>query len=78
MPSIVTDIEIYAQSSKFDIEILEEASYILWNIWRVQGNSKYSTLSACIHALNEDGNLYQALKVAHKMRKYEPIRTWCT
>ncbi|KAG5652567.1 hypothetical protein H0H81_004576 [Sphagnurus paluster] len=65
----MSDLEIHTLCAKFDIEILEEASYILWNIWKAI-HPKYSTLQACISALTEDSSLYQVLKRAHHQRKF--------
>lgn len=70
-----TDLEIYATGSRFDVEVLEEASYILWYVWRKR-HSRYSTLHACIDALVEDPGLYGALKKAHGLRDYGVIRHW--
>ncbi|KAF5378063.1 hypothetical protein D9615_007518 [Tricholomella constricta] len=71
----MSDLDIHKLCSKFDIEILEEASYVLWNVWKVV-HPKYSTLQACISALAEDSSLYQALKRAHCQRKYDVVREW--
>ncbi|KAG6872270.1 hypothetical protein C0995_011369 [Termitomyces sp. Mi166 len=68
----MSDLEIFNLCSKFDIEILEEASYVLWNVWKTV-YPKYSTLQACITALNEDSNLYDVLKRAHSEKKYDTI-----
>ncbi|KAG5643748.1 hypothetical protein DXG03_009682 [Asterophora parasitica] len=71
----MTDLDIHKLCSKFDIEILEEASYVLWNVWKAV-HPKYSTLQACIGALAEDSGLYQALKNAHGLKKYDVVREW--
>ncbi|TFK35170.1 hypothetical protein BDQ12DRAFT_325383 [Crucibulum laeve] len=75
MKPALTDQEIHGMGSKFDMEVLEEASYVLWYIWRCK-HTRYSTLPACIDALAEDSELYLALKVAHIQAKYENIRNW--
>ncbi|RDB22393.1 hypothetical protein Hypma_010467 [Hypsizygus marmoreus] len=72
----MSDLEIYRLCSKFDIDILEEASYILWNVWKTI-HPKYSTLQACIAALTDDKGLYQALKRAHGQKSYGGVREWC-
>ncbi|KAF9456088.1 hypothetical protein BDZ94DRAFT_1327205 [Collybia nuda] len=74
-PSSESDFNIYTLVSKFDIEILEEASYILWHIWRTL-HPNYSKLQTCIDALSNDSGLYQALKHAHKQRAYDVVRNW--
>lgn len=71
----MSDLDIQTLCSKFDIEILEEASYVLWNIWKAI-HPKYSTLQACISALTEDIDLYHTLKRAHGQRKYDMVRAW--
>ena len=72
---VMSDPEIHAYGSKFDINILEEASYVLWYIWRTM-YPRYSTLPACIGALTNDDKLYKALKSAHGCGKYDPVRYW--
>ncbi|KAF8069176.1 hypothetical protein FPV67DRAFT_1491352, partial [Lyophyllum atratum] len=49
----MSDLEIHTLCSKFGIEVLEEASYVLWNVWQAT-YPRYSTLQACIRALAED------------------------
>ena len=71
----LTDREISNLCSKFDIEVREEASYILWYIWR-EIRAGYANLQACIGALVEDEVLYRALKKAHERGEYERIRKW--
>ncbi|KAF8057440.1 hypothetical protein FPV67DRAFT_563842 [Lyophyllum atratum] len=66
----MSDLEIHTLCSKFDIEILEEASYVLWNVWKAM-YPRYSTLQACISALAEDSGLCQALKRAHGQKRYD-------
>lgn len=75
LPSSESDLNIHSLGSKFDIEILEEASYILWYIWRTL-YPRYSTLQTCIDALSNDAKLYKALKHAHKQRAYDVVRNW--
>jgi hypothetical protein len=71
----MSDTEIRDYGSKFDINILEEASYVLWYIWRAI-HPRYSTLPACIGALASDAKLYKALKSAHGYGKYDLVRYW--
>ncbi|KAG6899289.1 hypothetical protein C0993_011483, partial [Termitomyces sp. T159_Od127] len=66
----MSDLEIFNLCSKFDIEILEEASYILWNVWKTVYNPSNPTLQACITALTEDSKLYEMLKRAHSEKKF--------
>ncbi|KDR71862.1 hypothetical protein GALMADRAFT_281689 [Galerina marginata CBS 339.88] len=70
-----TDRDIHQQCSKFDVEVREEASYLLWCIWK-EKYPYYSSLQACISALSEDEELYMALKAAHAQRRYSSIRNW--
>ena len=77
MKSTPTNQEVHNQSSKFDIDILEEASYVLWYIWR-EKYARYATLASCIEALAGDGELYEALKTARRRRRYDVIRNWST
>lgn len=70
-----TDREIQKQYSKFDVDVREEASYILWHIWK-DSNPSYATLQACIGVLYEDDDLYSALKAAHIRGEYDEIRNW--
>ncbi|KAF9446423.1 hypothetical protein P691DRAFT_627847, partial [Macrolepiota fuliginosa MF-IS2] len=69
------DAQIHASCSKFDANIREEASIILWTIWRSM-RPLYSTLPACLDALAEDPGLHEALKHAHTIHSYEPIKNW--
>lgn len=71
------DRELHALSSRFNIDVLEEASYILWSIWKFIF-PRYSSLPACIDALKESDELYSELKASHKRRRYDNIRNWCT
>ncbi|KAG6817695.1 hypothetical protein H0H93_007062 [Arthromyces matolae] len=71
----MSDVEIFTTCSKFDVDILEEASYVLWNIWKTI-YPKYSSLPACLAALTEDASLYEVLKHAHVEKKYDIIRSW--
>jgi len=71
----MSDPEVHALGSRFDINILEEASYVLWYIWRTI-YPPYSTLQACIGALTNDAKLYKALKSAHDCGEYDPVRYW--
>ncbi|KAG6908568.1 hypothetical protein DXG01_004126 [Tephrocybe rancida] len=73
----MSDLEIFSQCSKFDINILEEASFVLWKLWK-SVYPKYSSLEACIIALKEDSNLYQVLKCAHLHKKYDAVRSWAS
>lgn len=63
---------IHALVSKFDVDIVEEASYILWYTCK-EKNERYFTIPSCIDALKGDSDLYQALKVAHHRRDYETL-----
>ncbi|KAH6879719.1 hypothetical protein BKA70DRAFT_1207313 [Coprinopsis sp. MPI-PUGE-AT-0042] len=67
-----TDREISRSCAKFDPADREEAAYILWHLWK----DKSVAYEACISALNEDEDLYQALKEAHEARKYKSIVNW--
>jgi hypothetical protein len=69
------DHDIHRLGSKFDIEIVEEASYLVWYIWR-DTKPSYSRLQDCITALTTDEELYRALKVAHAEGDYRAIREW--
>ncbi|CAA7263844.1 unnamed protein product [Cyclocybe aegerita] len=71
----LTDHEIRCLGSKFDLNIREEASYVLWYIWR-EKRAAYANLQACIAVLLEDEDLYLALKAAHAKGTYESIRQW--
>ncbi|KAJ3505936.1 hypothetical protein NLJ89_g7152 [Agrocybe chaxingu] len=71
----LTDHEIWCLGSKFDLNIREEASYVLWYIWR-EKRAAYANLQACITVLLEDESLYLALKAAHAKGTYESIRHW--
>ncbi|KAF8970889.1 hypothetical protein BDZ97DRAFT_1694140 [Flammula alnicola] len=71
----LTDREIRKLGSKFDIEVPEEASYLLWYIWK-DTDPCYSTLQACIGALIGNEELYLALKAAHIEGRYDGIRQW--
>lgn len=73
----MSDPELRALVSRFDINILEEASYVLWYIWK-SIHPRYSTLQACISALTNDAKLYNALKSAHGSGKYDLVRYWGT
>lgn len=72
---MLDDNEITKRVAKFDISILEEASYILWHIWKERYRG-YETLQACITALSVNDSLYESLKRAHACRKYDAIRNW--
>jgi hypothetical protein len=69
------DRELHALSSRFNIDVLEEASYILWSIWK-STFPRYSSLPACIDALKQSAELYSELKASHKRRRYDNIRNW--
>jgi hypothetical protein len=73
----MSDPEIRALGAKFDINILEEASYVLWYLWRAI-HPPYSTLQSCIAALTNDTKLYKALKSAHSTGNYDLVRYWGT
>ncbi|KIM37392.1 hypothetical protein M413DRAFT_20297 [Hebeloma cylindrosporum] len=75
MEKDLSDAEIHRLGSKFDVQVREEASYLLWYIWRDRHPS-CSTLQACISALSEDEDLYVALKAAHAHCGYDGIRRW--
>ncbi|KJA20635.1 hypothetical protein HYPSUDRAFT_141950 [Hypholoma sublateritium FD-334 SS-4] len=75
MEKPLSDSDVQAQGSKFDVQIPEEASYLLWYIWR-GSDPAYSKLQDCIAALEGDAELYDALKVAHVAGKYAVIRQW--
>lgn len=75
MEKSLSDSDVQAQGSKFDIQIPEEASYLLWYIWR-GSDPAYSKLQDCIAALEGDAELYDALKAAHVAGKYAAIRQW--
>lgn len=71
MKQDITDCEIHDLCSKFDAEVREEASYVLWCIWK-----ETSTLQECIGALVDDEELFTALKLAHPRGEYDTIRNW--
>ena len=75
MEKPLSDSDVQAQGSKFDIQILEEASHLLWYIWR-ETDPAYSKLQDCIAALYGDAELYNALKAAHVAGQYAVIRQW--
>lgn len=70
------DAQIHATCAKFDANVQEEASLILWNVWRFAQQPRYSTQPACLDALSADINLYNALKEAHASKNYHSIRNW--
>jgi len=71
----VDDAEIYASFGEIDINLQGDASFILWKIWR-SARPQYSTLMACVDAVNNDPCLHDALKVAHNKKNYTSIRNW--
>jgi hypothetical protein len=71
----MSDPEIYALRSKWNINVLEEASYVLWYLWRAI-HPAYTKLEPCVGALRNDDTLYKALKSAHACGKYDPVRYW--
>ncbi len=77
MENPLSDSDVQAQGSKFNVNIhvLDEASNLLWYIWR-NIDPAYSRLRDCIAALEEDPELYQALKDAHALGQYDMIRQW--
>ena len=75
--TVLEDDEIHALVAKFDVNVVEEASYILWYIWKDR-YCAFKTLQACIAALSSDETLYQSLKDAHGGRCYAVIRDWST
>lgn len=68
------DGELSNLSSRFNVQVREEAAYLLWYIWR-KTRPSYSHLEACIKAL-EDEKLYVALKEASTREDYDAIRCW--
>ena len=74
MDDELTNDEIHTLSTRFNFEVREEAAYLLWYICR-KTRAKYSRLSACISAL-EDEELYRALKEAISKRDYHAIKFW--
>lgn len=70
-----SDRDIRELRSKFNVQIPEEASYLLWYILR-HTNPSYSKLQDCIVALDEDTRLWEALKTADAEGDYSPIRQW--
>ena len=75
-PRSMDDRELHALGSRFNVDVLEEASYILWSIWK-SSFPPYSSLPACIDALKESAELYSELKASHKRGGYDNIRNWC-
>jgi len=71
----VDDAEIYASFGEIDTNLQGDASFILWKIWRF-ARPQYSTLMACVDAVNNDPRLHDALKVAHNKKNYASIRNW--
>ncbi|KAF9522898.1 hypothetical protein CPB83DRAFT_776352 [Crepidotus variabilis] len=69
------DREIHEASSRFDIKVREEASVLLWYIWR-EKREEYANLQSCTTALQNDDELYCALKAAHLKGEYNEIREW--
>lgn len=74
MDDELTNDRIHTLSTRFNLEVREEAAYLLWYIWR-KTRAKYSRLPACISAL-EDEKLYRALKEAVSKRDYHAIKFW--
>ena len=75
--TVTNDDEISKRVAKFDVNILEEASYILWHLWKERYRG-YETLQACITALSVNVGLYNSLKQAHACRRYDAIQDWST
>ncbi|KAH9475550.1 hypothetical protein JR316_0012665 [Psilocybe cubensis] len=75
MKQALTDQEIHNLCSKFDVEVREEASYILWCIWKERHTDRAS-LQDCISALVDDDDLFIALQSAHSSGIYDVIRNW--
>jgi len=75
MKGTLSDHEIHALGSRFDVQVREEASYLLWYIWRDK-RAGYSGLQACIGALLDNEELHSALQAAHAVGKYDEIREW--
>ena len=73
--TVTSDDEISKRVAKFDVNILEEASYILWHIWKERYRG-YESLQACITALSVNVGLYDSLKRAHACRSYGAIQYW--
>lgn len=76
-PTVTNDDEISKRVAKFDVNILEEASYILWHLWKERYRG-YESLQACITALTVNVGLYDTLKQAHACRRYGAIQDWST
>jgi hypothetical protein len=60
--------EIHNLSSRFNLQVRDEAAYLLCYIWR-------TNRAACISALEHD-ELYVALNEANASGDYEVIRRW--
>ncbi|PPR06272.1 hypothetical protein CVT24_000891 [Panaeolus cyanescens] len=75
MQSEPNDLQIKQLGSKFDVEVREEASYILWHIWR-STRPEFATLQACIDVLSCHEKLYVLLKKAHRLGRYDSVRAW--
>lgn len=75
MNNFHNDGELQAVASRYDVQNRDEASILLWFIWR-ETRVGYSKLQDCINALAEDDDLYQALKTAHARGEYDRIRQW--
>ncbi|KAF8882245.1 hypothetical protein BD779DRAFT_1612475 [Infundibulicybe gibba] len=67
------DSKTHALTTRFDVQILEEAAYVLWYIWK-DLYPRYSTIPACIHALESDAELYCTLKTAQARGQYSCVR----
>jgi hypothetical protein len=74
MADELSDHEIHKLSSRFNLQVREEAAYLLWYIWRTN-RAKYAHLPACISAL-QDEKLYIAMKEAGTRGNYDAIRCW--
>ncbi|XP_006457031.1 hypothetical protein AGABI2DRAFT_122905 [Agaricus bisporus var. bisporus H97] len=72
------DAQIHADCAKFNADSPEEASIILWKLWRSTRQAQYSTQPACLDALSADTNLHTALKRAHSTGSYDIIRNWAS
>lgn len=71
----LSDSAIHELGHRFDIDVREEAAYILWYIWRDM-EQRYSSLQACLEILAVDDELYAALVSCHAIGAYERIREW--
>lgn len=71
----LSDNAIHELGQRFDIQVREEAAYILWYIWRDM-EKQYSSLQACLETLAVDDELYSALVSCQAIGAYGRIREW--